>query len=137
MKGHCLGKGSPLASTQLTRGYTMSEMAIVIVVMGILSLIAVPVYNGIRTSTLETAAMHDARIINSARDAFALTVPGAASQWSAAPADTDRLQLLIAENLLAGSPADYLSMSGNYALQLSGNVRSRTVLMEDGHAIDY
>ena len=137
MNGHRLGKGSPLASTRSTRGYTISEMSIVIVVMGILSLIAVPVYNGIRASSLETAAMHDARLINAARDAFALTIPGAASKWNAVAADTDRLQLLIAENLLAGSPVDYLTMSGNYAIQLSGDVRSRTVLMEDGRAIDY
>ena len=122
---------------QNCRGYSLSEMTIVIVVMGILALVAVPVYSGIRASSLQTAAMHSARLINAARDAFSLTVPAASAQWAAASSDADRLQLLITENLLAGSPNDYLSMSGNYSVQVSGGVRERTVLTEDGHAIDY
>jgi prepilin-type N-terminal cleavage/methylation domain-containing protein len=120
-----------------TSGYTLSEMSIVIVVMGVLSLIAVPVYSGIRTSSLQTAAMHNARLINAARNAFALTIPDASGQWLGATTDSDRLKLLIAEDFLAGSPPNYLSMTGNYAVQLSGDLRSPTVLTEEGHAIDY
>jgi len=118
-------------------GYSLGEMTIVIVVMGILATIAVPVYSGIRASSLQTAAMHSARLINAARDAFALTVPSATTQWASAASDSDRLQLLISENLLSGIPNDYLSMAGNYSVQLSGDVRSSTVLTENGNAIDY
>ncbi len=118
-------------------GYTISELTVVIVVIGILSLIAVPVYSGIRASSLQTSAMHTASLINAARDAYALTVPSAVNQWATAVSDSDRLQLLISENLLAGSPADYLAMGGNYAVQLTGDVRSRTVLTQDGNAIPY
>ena len=124
-------------SWQERRGYSLGEMAIVIVVMGILATIAVPVYSGIRTSSLQTAAMHSARLINAARDAYALTVPSAAAQWTSAASDSNRLQLLISDNLLSGVPNDYLSMAGDYSVQLSGEVRASTVLTEDGHGIDY
>ena len=118
-------------------GYSLGEMAIVIAVMGILAFIAVPVYSGIRTSSLQTAAMHSARLINAARDAYVLTVPTAATQWNASTSDADRLQMLISQNLLSGAPSDYLSMAGNYSVSLSGDVRSPTILTEDNHAIDY
>jgi prepilin-type N-terminal cleavage/methylation domain-containing protein len=119
------------------RGYSLAEMSVVIVVLGILATIAVPVYSGIRTSSLQTAAMHSARLINAARDAYALTVPSAITSWNSAGSDAARLQLLITENLLAGDPNDYLSMAGNYSVQLSGEVRSATILTEEGNAIDY
>lgn len=119
------------------RGFTLSEITIVIVVLGVLAMIAVPVYSGIRRSSLENAAMHNARLVNAARDSFALTVPSAMALWNNASDDGARLQLLITENLLAGIPADYLSMGGNYAVQLSGGVRARTVLLHDGNPIAY
>lgn len=118
-------------------GYTLSEMIVVIVVIGLLAMIAVPVYSGIRRSSLENAAMHNARLINAARDSYALTIPSAATSWSGAPDDRARLQLLITENLLAGSPDEYLSMSGGYGVQLTGGVRASTVLLHDGTAVTY
>jgi prepilin-type N-terminal cleavage/methylation domain-containing protein len=118
-------------------GYTLSEMVVVIVVIGLLAMIAVPVYSGIRRSSLENAAMHNTRLINAARDSFALTMPSAAASWGAASGDDARLQLLVTEDLLAGSPADYLFMGGGYAVQLTGGVRSPTVLLHDGSSINY
>ena len=115
----------------------MSEIIVVIVVIGLLAMIAVPVYSGIRKSALENAAMHNARLINAARDSYALTIPAAASTWASAESDETRLQLLITENLLAGVPLDYLSMSGNYSVQLSGGIRTRTVLLLGGTPLDY
>jgi|GEM_PF-1811779 len=130
------GKGTPRHLVS-RRGYTLSEMVVVIVVIGLLAMIAVPVYSGIRRSSLENAAMHNARLINAARDSFALTVPSATAAWTSAGDDAARLQLLITENLLAGAPTDYLSMGGGYAVQLTGGVRSPTVLLHDGAAVAY
>lgn len=115
----------------------MSEIIVVIVVIGLLAMIAVPVYSGIRRSALENAAMHNARLINAARDSYALTIPAAAPTWSGAQDDDARLRLLITENLLPGTPSDYLTMNGNYAVQLTGGIRARTVLVHDGSPIDY
>ncbi len=120
-----------------TAAYTLSEIVVVIAIMGVLALIAVPVYSGIRQSSLQTAAMHEARLINAARDSYALTVPDAATAWAAAATDDARLNLLISENLLSGSRSDYTDMPGDYAVQLSGGLRTRTVLTQGGHEIDY
>lgn len=115
----------------------MSEIIVVIVVIGLLSMIAVPVYSGIRKSALENAAMHNARLVNAARDSYALTIPSAAPTWISAQDDEARLRLLITENLLPGQPSDYLSMSGNYSLQLPGGVRTRTILVLNGTPLGY
>jgi prepilin-type N-terminal cleavage/methylation domain-containing protein len=127
----------PFSRALRLAGYTLSEIVVVVALMGILSLIAVPIYSGIRNSSLENAAMHSARLVNAARESYALTVPGNAAAWAGAVDDQARLELLISENLLAGSPEDYLTMYGNYGLQLSGGVRAATVLLHEGHSISY
>lgn len=119
------------------RGYTLGEVVVVIAILGILSAVVVPVYSGLRRSSLEMAAMHHARMINAARESFALTVPSASARWTEA-ADTEaRLRLLIDEQLLGGEVADYLNMSGKYAVELNGPLRARTVLTCAGGAVDY
>ncbi len=120
-----------------SRGYTLGEVVVVIAILGILSAVVVPVYSGLRRSSLEMAAMHHARMINAARESFALTVPAASARWAEA-ADTEaRLRLLIDEQLLGGEVSDYLHMSGKYAVDLSGQLRARTVLTCGGGAVDY
>ena len=119
------------------RGYTMAEIIVVITVLGVLASIIVPVYGGLRRGSLETAAMHNVRLVNAARDSFALVVPSAHDQWSAAKDDSSRLALLIAENLLAGQPADYLAMPGSYSIELTGGLRNRTVLKKEGVELAY
>lgn len=119
------------------RGYTMAEIVVVITVLGVLAAIVVPVYGGLRRSSLETAATHHARLVNAARDSFALTVPSAHAQWANAKDDAARLGLLISENLLAGQAGDYLSMPGDYTVELGGGLRSRTVLKREGVEIVY
>jgi prepilin-type N-terminal cleavage/methylation domain-containing protein len=118
-------------------GYTLSEIIVVITVIGLLSLIAFPIYTGVRNSSLQGAAMHNAKLVAAARSSYALTVPSAPASWAAATEDKARLELLIGENLLSGTSADYLEMPGGYAVQLSGALRASTLLTKDGHAIQY
>ena len=120
-----------------TAGYTMAEIVVVITVMGVLASIIVPVYGGLRRSSLQTAAVHHAKLVNAARDCFALTIPSAYQQWSAAPDDATRLGLLISEHLLSGEAGQYLAMPGDYSLELSGGLRAKTVLKQKGDAIGY
>ncbi len=131
------GQRSLWGAARSRRAYTLSEMVVVIVILGLLGAIAVPVYSGIRRSSLDQAAIHQARLINAARDSYALTVPSAAASWSAAAGDEAKLQLLVAENLLAGEPSDYLGMSGNYSVRLTGGVRARTILVCQGDPVEY
>jgi prepilin-type N-terminal cleavage/methylation domain-containing protein len=119
------------------RGYTMSEIIVVITVLGFLAAIVVPVYSGLRRASLENAAVQNVRLVNAARDSYALTIPGAYAQWTSASDDRARLMLLLNENLLAGEPNQYLSMTGEYAVQLSGSLRTKTVLTCKGVNVEY
>jgi type II secretory pathway pseudopilin PulG len=103
----------------------------------VLAGVAVPLYSGVRHAAQESAAIHNAKLINAARDAYALTVPAAASTWGAASTDEERLSILIGENLLSGTAGEYLSMQGGYTVQLMGPVRSRTSLLYGGTPVPY
>ena len=119
------------------RGFTLSEIMVAIVILGILALIAMPVYSGVRKASLESAAMQNTQLINAAKRSFGLTVPNSAAQWAAASTDTAKLQLLISTGLLDGSPAGYLTMPGGYAIGLPGGINNRTDLTHDGTSISY
>jgi hypothetical protein len=82
-------------------------------------------------------AVTKAREINGARRTYALIVPDAATQWSAATADTDKLTLLINARLLSGTAADHLTLPGDYTLSLAGAMRDKTVLRKGATALDY
>jgi type II secretory pathway pseudopilin PulG len=115
----------------------MAEIVVVIAVMGVLSAVAVPVYSGLRRASLENAAVQNTRLVNAARTAYALTIPAAYAQWESAADDTARLNLLVGENLLAGDAATYLSMNGGYTLELTGSLRTRTILKLNGVGVAY
>ena len=119
------------------KGFTMSELVVVIAVLGVLSAIVVPVYTGLRQSSLENAAVQHVRLLNAARDAYALTVPAAATAWNDAPDDMARLQLLLSLNLISGEPDQYLTMNGGYSVDLSGGLRQKTVLKCKGVQLAY
>jgi prepilin-type N-terminal cleavage/methylation domain-containing protein len=119
------------------RGFTLSEIMVVIVILGVLSLIAIPVYSGVRKASLESAAMQNTQLINAAKRSFGLTVPNSAAQWAAASTDAAKLQLLISAGLLDGSPAGYLTMPGGYAISLPGGINNRTDLTHDGTPVTY
>ena len=119
------------------RAYTLSELIVVLAILGMLSMIAVPVYSGVRRATLQSAAVHNAKLVNAARDSYALTIPSAATRWTDAASDEARLQLLVSENLLSGASIDYLAMAGGYSVEVSGALRTKTVLKQEGHALAY
>lgn len=115
----------------------MSEIIVVIAVLGVLAAVVIPTYSGLRRASLENAAVQNARLVNAARDTYALTVPGASSQWAKAGDDRARLTLLLGENLLAGDADQYLTMTGDYAVKLTGGIRGKTVLTCKGVNVEY
>lgn len=52
------------ASLQSRRGYTMSEIIIVIVVLGLLAAIAVPIYNNVRNAGADNVKIKNADMLN-------------------------------------------------------------------------
>ena len=110
---------------------------VVIVILGILALIAIPVYSGVRRASLENAAVQNTQLVNAARRSFALTVPNSAAQWVAAGSDGAKLQLLVFAGLLDGNATGYLAMPGGYSISLSGGINNRTDLTHDGAPVTY
>ena len=91
-------RASPFAST---RGYTMSEIIIVIVVLGLLAAIAIPVYNNIRAAGVDNVKAKNADMLNQ----LSATVHngGVLTDW-------------------ADAPAAFTALRGGIAIQAGANV---------------
>lgn len=114
--------------------FTLFEILLVVLAIGILSTMVVGGFSNVVPAGREAAAVNKARIVNAARVTYALTVPDAGNQWSAAGTDVDRAALLISAGTLSGSPADWLAASGGFVLSLTGGMKDKTVLRESGGA---
>lgn len=119
------------------RGFTLLEVLLVLLVLGLVTSILTGGFSGLLPLGRETVAVTKAREINGARRTYALIVPDAATQWAAAPADADKVALLINAKLLNGTPADQLTLPGDYTLSLAGAMRDKTTLRKGGVTLDY
>jgi prepilin-type N-terminal cleavage/methylation domain-containing protein len=122
---------------QSRRGFTLVEVLLVLLVLGLVASMLTGGFSGLLPLGRETVAVTKAREINGARRTYALIVPDAAAQWAAATADTDKVTLLINAKLLNGTAADHLILSGDYTLSLSGAMRDKTVLRKGATTLDY
>lgn len=119
-------------------GFTVLEMLMVIVAIGLLSTMVVGGLINVIPSGQETAAVNKARLVNVARISYSLTVPDSATQWAGAASDSDRVALLQDANLLNSNSSDWLSSAGGYTLSLSGALKDKTVLKDKtGTALNY
>jgi len=121
----------------LCRGFTLIEVMIVMLIIGLLASIVTGGFSGLLPLGRETVALTKAREINGARRTYALIVPDAATQWAAATADTDKVTLLINAKLLNGTAADQLTLPGDYTLCLAGAMRDKTILKKGATTLDY
>lgn len=118
--------------------FTLLEMLVVVLLMGILSSLVVGGFSNVVPAGREVAAVNKARVLNAARVTYALVTVEAETQWSSAASDADRCALLINAGVLTGAPADWTSAVGGYTLELGGTIRSRTVLRNQaGTSLDY
>ncbi len=118
--------------------FTLFEMLIVIIVVGLLSTMTVSGFSNVVPAGREVAAVNKARIINAARVTYSLTVPDSSSSWAGALSDGDRSALLVQAGALSGTAAEWLTASGGYTLSLGGSLRSKTVLRDKaGAALNY
>lgn len=118
--------------------FTLLEILIVIMVIGVLSSMVVGGFANLVPAGREAAAVNKARIVNAARVTYGLTVPDATTQWTAALTDTDRTTLLVNAGVLSGQASDWLSAAGGYSLTLTGGLRAKTVLRDQrGTVLNY
>ena len=122
---------------QSRRGFTLVEVLLVLLVLGLVASMLTGGFSGLLPLGLETVAVTKAREINGARRTYALIVPDAATQWAAASADTDKVTLLINARLLNGTATDQLTLLGDYTLSLAGAMRDKTVLRKGATTLDY
>jgi prepilin-type N-terminal cleavage/methylation domain-containing protein len=122
---------------QSRRGFTLVEVLLVLLVLGLVASMLTGGFSGLLPLGRETVAVTKAREINGARRTYALIVPDAAAQWAAATADTDKVTLLINAKLLNGTTADHLTLPGDYSLSLAGAMRDKTALKKGGTTLDY
>lgn len=116
-------------------GFTLLEVLVVIMVIGLLSTMIVGGFTNVVPAGREAAAVNKARIINAARVTYVLTVPDAATQWSAALSDADRSALLVNAGVLSGTASDWLSAAGGYSLSFAGAIKSKTVLRDSTNTV--
>jgi len=119
------------------RGFTLVEVLLVLLVLGLVASMLTGGFSGLLPLGRETVAVTKAREINGARRTYALIVPDAATQWAAASADTDKVTLLINARLLNGTATDQLTLLGDYTLSLAGAMRDKTVLRKGATTLDY
>ena len=120
-----------------SRAFSLMEALICILVLGLISALAVPVFSRVVDAGRLSAAVTRAETVNTARASYALTVSSAQTNWSNAASDTDRIGLLIAAGLLDGAPSQYLSSAGGYTMQLGSQVRGKTTVMLGGTTVAY
>jgi type II secretory pathway pseudopilin PulG len=119
-------------------GFTILEVLLVVVALGLLGSLIVSGFSNVPRAGQDAAAVTKARVINAARLTYSLTVPDAATQWSATVTDLEKTTLLVAAGALNGDAADWLSSPGGYTLSLSGGLQTKTVLRDSaGNALTY
>jgi type II secretory pathway pseudopilin PulG len=121
-----------------TAAFTLLETLMVVIVIGVLTTLLAGGFTNVVPAGREAAAVNKARIINAARMTYALTAPDSATQWAAAPTDTERATLLIDAGGLTGTAADWTAAAGGYSLNYSGSLRAKTVLRDkSGGVLNY
>ncbi len=63
------------------RGFTLVELMVVVVIIGILVAIAIPIYNGVQARAQESACFANQRIIDGSKQIFNMQTGGEQGTW--------------------------------------------------------
>ncbi len=122
---------------QSRRAFSLAELIVVVVCMGILGSLAAGGIGNLMQVGREEAALGRARLLNAARSSYALSRSDAAQLWSQCGTDQQRFLLLSEAQAIEGSAAEYLSSPGGYTLGLGGPLRGRTQVFRNGEQVVY
>lgn len=100
---------SRLPSIRSRRGYTMAEIIIVIIVLGLLAAVAIPVYNNIRAAGVDNIKRKNADMLNQ----MAATLHNGGVQTNWADADAAFAALRAGINIQSGGTVMVLRLDKN------------------------
>jgi type IV pilus assembly protein PilA len=106
------------------RGFTLVELMVVVLILGILVAIAIPVYNAAKAKAQQAACYQNERTIEGAAQLYEGAHPGASKADLAGQLNSTNL--LVTDNFLARPPfcpaATDPTVNGLYTLDASGSV---------------
>lgn len=114
----------------LKRGFTLAELMMVIVLIGIAGVGLTQVYSGIQDAAQERKAVEAAQAINTAKQSYKLRVTNAAASFTG----TDAAKYALIQPYLPMSPASLSSFTpSGFSLTLNGLDTPTTVTGPNGN----
>lgn len=118
------------------RGFTLVEVIIVVALAGLLALIAMPFFGGVRESANDAAVSALCEALDQAKQAYRLDSAAAGAAWASAPNDDARYGLInpylpqATPNLHGGPPNGYIP--SGYTVTLNGLSARTTAVGPNG-----
>lgn len=123
-----------------TSGFTLIEIIISVVAIGILSAMVYPSFRGLITPAKDNAAIVKAEALNSAMFTYMRRIPNASSNWAGAADDAARYDLLFGQGYLplaASALSGYQPSGYSYAFPAILTSNGRVAITGPNGTVSY
>ena len=118
-------------------GFTLIEILIVVIIIGVLAGMLFPSFRGVVTASKDNVAITKAEALNSATFTYAKRIPNAAANWAAAN-NAGRYDLLYDAGYLPNCPTSLAAFQPNgYSFSFPTNVTGRIAITGPAGAMSY